>query len=110
MTHALMLPKGHGTMTHPALDGDDEPVAELYAVIDAARYLDRPRRYIERHTAAGDLHASRLAGGRRYFTRAELDSYASARDFVRLAAPTAARGWNSGVFEHPDCGPVPAKD
>lgn len=76
-------------MSRPA----GEPEA-LYNFADAARYLDRPRRYIERHVEAGHLNPGQLVGGRRYLTRSELDAFAAKQPgHVRHPHPTVARGW-----------------
>lgn len=79
-------------MTELAQDLDIED--ELYSIADAARYLGRPRRFIERHMARGDLEPQQLVGGHRIFRRSELDAFGEAHPGqVRHPHPTALRGW-----------------
>ncbi len=63
----------------PLLEADDDPAIQPMLTRDAtAAYLAVSTRTVDRLVRAGDLHAYRI-GGHRRFRRADVDSYIKSR-------------------------------
>jgi excisionase family DNA binding protein len=79
----------------------------LYDIADAARYFSCSRRTVERLTDMGRLYADELQGGRRVYTRAELDRYAAAHELPLVRNPDATTAYR---LYNPHGFPSTAKD